>query len=31
VLLWETATRTYRLEGRLSREEALELAEAITP
>ena len=31
VLLWETATRTYRLEGRLSREEALELAGRITP
>jgi hypothetical protein len=31
VLLWETGTRTYRLEGRLARGDALKLATTITP
>ena len=31
VLLWEARGRTYRLEGKLTREEALQLAEEITP
>jgi hypothetical protein len=31
VLLWQTATRTYRLEGPLGRDEALRLAHEITP
>jgi hypothetical protein len=31
VLLWEAHARTYRLEGDLSREEAVRLAEQITP
>ena len=31
VLLWETNNRTYRLEGRLTRDEAIDLAQRITP
>jgi hypothetical protein len=31
VLLWEAHGRTYRIEGKLSRDEALDLAERITP
>jgi hypothetical protein len=31
VLLWESRGRTYRIEGKLSREEAIDLAERITP
>jgi hypothetical protein len=31
VLLWEAHGRTYRLEGKLTREEAVRLAEEITP